>query len=93
MSKNENPSDFKIKDVDQIPNRYICFVKIKIYNGDKPFANVKGSGVLIDKKFILTAAHNFIHYEEAIAKLRNMNIKPIDKSYIKLALHEGNNYG
>jgi V8-like Glu-specific endopeptidase len=64
MFNYENTDDFKVQDVEKFPNRHICFVQIKIYNGENLMGNSKRSGVLIDQKYLLTAAHNFKKYGE-----------------------------
>lgn len=58
MSKNKNPDDFKVKDAEEVPNRYVCYIKIKVFDGEKPIRICHGSGVLLADGWVLTAAHN-----------------------------------
>ena len=44
---------------------------------------------MIDKNFVLTAAHNVYPYKAAIAKYKNINQKLIDLSYVKQGLING----
>lgn len=66
MSLTKNPLDFKIKDVESVPNRFICFIKVKIFDGEKLFIKCYGSGVLVSEGLVLTAAHNIKCRREAI---------------------------
>ena len=52
-------------------------------------AQVKGSGIMIDKKYVLTAAHNVYPYIEAIKKYENLHKKLVDLSYVKQGLING----
>lgn len=91
MSLNENIEEFLIDDVEQKPNRYICFLKVKIFTKEKErlVKKVKGSGVILDDKWVLTAAHNVFPHGEGIEQIKLNKFTPQDNSYVKLAMHKG----
>lgn len=96
LSMNIDPDQFKIQNVQNEPNRHICFIKTKIIKDGNlkcPLAHKKGSGVMISHKHILTAFHNVSDYTLQISKLINQKAKFEDLSYVKLALHHGTDKG
>jgi hypothetical protein len=82
-----------VRDVQEVPNRFICFIKVKILADGEKYISCYGSGVLLGERWMLTAAHNVWCRREAIEKVTNMKSKVEDMSYVKLALHEGSNNG
>ena len=76
-----------------MPNRFICFIKIKILADGQKHTSCYGSGVLLGERWMLTAAHNVWCRGEAIQILNNMKYEVEDQSYVKLALHEGSKNG
>jgi hypothetical protein len=48
------------------PQNCVCYIKIKICDGDIKLVTVKGSGVMIAKDIVLTAAHNVYDHKEKI---------------------------
>ena len=86
--------DLKKKDLQkQFPQNCVCYIKIKICDGDIKLVTVKGSGVMIAKDIVLTAAHNVYDHKEKIQQLINIKKNINDKSYVKLALCEGKSNG
>jgi secreted trypsin-like serine protease len=82
-----------VRDAEQVPNRFVCFVKVKIEFGNNKKVTCKGSGVLLDERWVLTAAHNVMLRDETIQKLKMNKANPVDNSYVKLALHDGTTHG
>lgn len=73
MNLKENIDEFRVKNAQQKPNRYICFIKMKIELQEKENGHaysVKGSGVTIGRKWVLTAAHTLIKYGQELEKFK-----------------------
>jgi hypothetical protein len=49
--------------------------------------------VILGDKWVLTAAHNVREYVRLIEEAKNLKRAINDKSYVKLAVHEGSSHG
>ena len=82
-----------MKDVEIVPNRFICFIKIKIDIGGNKYGRCYGSGVILGDRWVLTAAHNVKSYKHWKEDLKQKKFVYEDKSYVKLAVHDASNHG
>lgn len=81
-----------MKEFSKSHEEFLCYIKIKLkvkIDDKHNVAHAKGSGIMIDKRFVLTAAHNVHPYITAIKKFENLYKKLIDLSYIKQGLING----
>lgn len=83
LSDYEDPEEFKIKDIEQYPNRLICYLKLKV-DLQKKLSSM-GTGCLIDEKYVLTTAHTITDLVTK-SKLAQTSFKI--EGYIKQGLSE-----